>query len=306
MHVAIAIVSFRSAEDLVGCLAALGASTFTDFEVIVCENGGAQAFADLTASLPARLPGGQTVRAILAGGNVGYAAGCNLCIRAAPNAEAWWILNPDTQPSSGALAALVDRMAVGDCDAVGGTLQLPNGTVQSHGGRWRTGFARAVSLGYGRPISEAVDASLVERRQNYLSGASMLVGRRFWETAGPMREDYFLYCEEVEWCLRAIELGLRLGFAPEAVVLHQGGASTGNSTDVRRQARTPVFLNERNRLLLTRDRFPGALPMAVVAAFLLIFLRFARRGAWNQMGYAMAGWRAGLADERGPPDWIVA
>ena len=134
----------------------------------------------------------------------------------------------------------------------------------------------------------------------------MLVGRRFWETAGPMREDYFLYCEEVEWCLRAIELGLRLGFAPKAVVLHQQGASTGASTDVRRQARTPVFLGERNRLILTRDRFPGALPMAVVAAFLLIFLRFARRGAWRQMGYAMAGWRAGLADERGPPDWIVA
>ena len=36
---------------------------------------------------------------------------------------------------------------------------------------------------------------------NYILGASILAGRRFLEVAGPMREDYFLYAEEVEWGL---------------------------------------------------------------------------------------------------------
>ncbi len=42
----------------------------------------------------------------------------------------------------------------------------------------------------------------------------------FVEVNGLMREDYFLYAEEVEWCLRAKRRGLRLGLAPAARILH--------------------------------------------------------------------------------------
>jgi len=38
---------------------------------------------------------------------------------------------------------------------------------------------------------------------NYILGASMLIDGTFLSRAGHMRDDYFLYCEEVEWCLRA-------------------------------------------------------------------------------------------------------
>ena len=41
-----------------------------------------------------------------------------------------------------------------------------------------------------------------------LLGASV-VGRAMLDAVGPMRDDYFLYCEEVEWCLRAKAAGLR-------------------------------------------------------------------------------------------------
>jgi hypothetical protein len=229
----------------------------------------------------------------------------NLCIAEAPDADAWWILNPDTEPEPSALRLLVERLAAGDCDAVGGVLSFPDGRVQSVGGLWRGWAARAVSLGRDKSLSDVSMARAeLERRQNYLSGASMLVSRRFRELAGPMREDYFLYCEEVEWCLRACARGARLGFASEARVMHRQGSTTGHDMSFRRQARMPVYLNERNRLLLTRDRFPSLLPLAAVVAFGLIFLRFARRGAWRQLSYAIDGWRAGLAGERGQPAWV--
>lgn len=304
-HVAIAIVGFKNVSDIVHCLGELGRSTYADFEVIICENGGPDAYAALTAQIPASLPGGQAVRAVLAPGNLGYAGGVNRCLEETPEADAWWVLNPDTHPYPEALGALVARLEKGDCDAVGCTIHLPNGLVQSHGGRLNRWLARAVSIGHSTPLEPRPDPATIEALQNYLNGAAMLMGRRFVETTGPMREEYFLYCEEVEWCLRGLDRGMRLGFASDALVLHYQGTTTGNPPDIRQRGKTPVYLNERNKILMVRDLFPARLPIVVVTAFLVIFARFARRGAWRQLGYALEGWVAGLRDERGRPGWIA-
>lgn len=304
MHVAVAIVGFRNPVDISHCLEALERSTHGDFEVIICENGGAAAFEELCAALPKRLAGGQPVRAVMAPGNLGYAGGVNRCLQETPAADAWWVLNPDTQPDPEAMALQVARLSVGDCEAVGSTIYLPDGRVQSHGGRWLPWFARAESIGHGTPLTQEPDPAYVEKAQNYLNGASMMIGRRFLEVVGPMREEYFLYCEEVEWCLRGGELGMRLGFSPGARVLHHAGTTTGSYDDIRSRPKTPVYLNERNKMLTTRDCFPARLPVAAVAAIALIFLRFGRRGAWRQVGYALEGWISGLGNLRGVPGWL--
>jgi GT2 family glycosyltransferase len=302
-RVAVCIVSYHSAADILRCLDGLSKSAWRDFEVVVCENGGADAFQSLSAQLPEQLPGGQRVRALFAERNLGYAGGVNHCIQNSRDADAWWILNPDTYPSPEALAALADRVQRGDCEAAGNTLHLPDGQVQSHGGVWRRPLARAVSIGYGAPVDEAPDPAAIECVQNYLNGASMLVSRRFVEVTGLMDESYFLYCEEVEWCLRAAARGLRLGFAPNGLVLHERGTSTGNSADLKTRSRLSVYLGERNRLILTRDLFPALLPVAAAAALALLVLRFGRGRAWRQLGYALQGWAAGLLNRRGPPSW---
>jgi GT2 family glycosyltransferase len=304
MHVAVVIVGFRNAHDVAGCLAALERSTHTDFEVVVCENGGSQSYAALIAAIPSALPCGQSVRAVQAPRNLGYAGGVNLGMAAAPDADAWWVLNPDTEAEPQALAQLVARLRRGDVEAVGGVVYLPADRVQNYGGRWRALIARPVALGHGRPVAEPVEAAPVEAAQSYISGASMLISRRFLERVGPMREDYFLYVEEVEWCLRAREKGVQLGFAPEARVLHRAGSTTGSHDRSAAQPKTPVYLDERNKLLVTRDRFPLLLPLAAPALLLQLVAKYGRRGAWRQVGYALQGWAAGLMNRRGPPSWI--
>ncbi|WP_312162792.1 glycosyltransferase family 2 protein [Phenylobacterium sp.] len=304
MHVAVCIVAFRNVDDIVGCLGALAASSYRDFEVLICENGGQAAYEALQARLPAALPGGQPVRVVRAPHNLGYAGGVNVGLRETPSADAWWVLNPDTLPGPESLARLAARLAEGDCEAVGNTVYLPGGRVQSHGGRWRPWLARAVSIGHGTAHGGAVDKAQVEREQSYLNGASMMIGRRFLDAVGPMREDYFLYCEEVEWCLRGLQHGMRLGYAPGADVLHEAGTTTGSYDHIRSRPRTPIYLGERNKLLTARDRHPLKLPVAAAAALALLCLRFGRARAWRQLGYALQGWLAGLRGERGPPPWL--
>ena len=304
MSVAVAIVGYRNPDDLVRCIAALQASTYQDYQVVICENGGEAAYQALQRCLPTTLRGGQPLQLIQAPDNLGFAGGVNVCLAATPDADAWWVLNPDTEPYPETMARLVARLAAGDCEAVGSTLHLPSGKVQSHGGRWESWLARAISIDHGSDLGIKPDPAAIERRQNYLNGASMLVSRRFLEATGPMREDYFLYCEEVEWCLRARRAGMRLGFAADALILHHQGTTTGNSRALNKRPRMPVFLNERNKILLTRDLYPAALPVVALSSVTVCAVRYARRGAWRQLSHALAGWRAGLRNERGPPRQI--
>lgn len=304
MHVAVCIVTFRNVDDVQRCLAALARSTYADFEVAICENGGAEAFARLEAVLPKALPGGQGVRAVASDGNPGYAAGVNRCLRETPDADAWWVLNPDTDAEPEALAALVERLQAGGCDAVAGTVYTPERTIDSRAGGWRPWLGRTFSIGFGEPLDSPADVAGVERLTSYVPGCCMLLSRRFLETVGPMREDFFLYCEEVEWCLRASDHGMRFGYAPGCRVLHYKGTTTGSVGDMRNRPRGPVYLDERNKILLTWIRGPVRLITVAPSALLLLSLRFGKRRAWKQLGYALSGWLAGLRNERGKPAWL--
>ena len=98
---------------------------------------------------------------------------------------------------------------------------------------------------------------------------------------------------------------MKLGIAADALVLHHQGTTTASVTDITKRSRMPVYLDERNKMLLTRDLYPVRVPVAALAAFILLFLRFARRRAWRQLGYGLSGWFAGLRNQRGKPAWVV-
>jgi GT2 family glycosyltransferase len=305
MHVAVVIVSFRNPGDVVCCLKALSASDYQDFEVVICENGGPAAFETLNAAIESHLPGGQPVRTLLAPGNLGYGAGVNLGLSAAPGADAWWVLNPDTEPSSAAMSALAARLAKGDCDMAGCAVTFSDGRYESYGGRWLPFFAEPVSMGYGDRTAPA-DVAALEAKVNYFSGASCMISTRFLSTVGPMREDYFLYCEDVEWGYRASRRGMRFGFAPGASVIHHQGTTTGSYPDLRKRPKTPLYLDTRNKILMTFDGTWWLLPFAASSVLAILFIRCAKRGAWRQFCYGLSGWFAGLRNERGAPDWIGA
>jgi len=302
--VAVIIVSFHSLPDIVHCLSALEKSTWRQFRVVICENGGEDAYRKLQANLPPQLGSGQPVELLPAPGNLGYAGGINFAIDHTIPADAYWILNPDTQPEPPALDAMMARLARGDCSAVGHDLVGNDGRLGSRGGKWLKWSARAISLDKGKPRQPLGDSGKLENRFNYISGASLLIDRGFYRRVGKMREDYFLYCEEVEWCLRAIRDGEKLGYAPDAVVHHAQGTATGAGGGLRAQSKLAVYLMERNRILLTRDLYPALMPVAVPLSLLHIVIKYAKGRAWRQGSYAISGWLAGLGNKRNKPGWL--
>ncbi|MEO8894549.1 MAG: glycosyltransferase, partial [Rhizomicrobium sp.] len=277
--VAVIIVSFHSLPDIARCLAAVEKSTWRQFRVVICENGGEDAYQRLQTNLPRQLKSGQAVELLLAPDNLGYAGGINFAIDRTAPADAYWILNPDTQPETQALEAMMARLGRGDCSAIGHDLVGTDGRLGSRGGKWLKWSARAISLDKGKLRRPIGDIAKLESRLNYISGASLLVTRGFYQRVGKMREDYFLYCEEVEWCLRAIRHGERFGYAEDAVVQHAQGTATGAGGGLRAQSKLAVYLMERNRILLTRDLYPALMPVAVPLSLLHIAIKYAKAGA---------------------------
>jgi N-acetylglucosaminyl-diphospho-decaprenol L-rhamnosyltransferase len=326
----VAIVGYRNATEVRACLEALACSTEQNFSISICENGGREAYLALIAALgglvektqvtsqivdervvsvwTGRLSShNQLVRIYLANANLGYAGGINVCIRQLnPTEERWsavWVLNPDTEPHPQALAALVDRARQGDYAIVGSRIVF-KGTkqVQAYGGRWRLMMARGANIGMYQEANTVPSSEEVERRMNYVLGASLYATNSFIHSVGLMDERYFLYCEEVDWCLRRGDL--RLGYAHESVVYHLGSTTIGGTAPARERSSLSVYLAERNGLLLTRRFFPKHYPLVVLTT-LLFTAKFLQAGAFKNFLVALIGWWAGVRGAIGPPPrWL--
>ncbi|QYJ79927.1 glycosyltransferase family 2 protein [Shewanella acanthi] len=61
----------------------------------------------------------------------------------------------------------------------------------------------------------------------YINGAFMSMRKRTLTTLGIMDESYFMWCEEIDWCLTAKKLGIEMFCVPNLYVIHViGGASS--------------------------------------------------------------------------------
>lgn len=84
---------------------------------------------------------------------------------------------------------------------------------------------RSVNRGLGQPDIGQYDT--VEQVAGLCFGAALLRTALFEaDHVGPMAEKYFLYYEDVDWCLRAGALGWRFYSSPEAVVTHRHSFTT--------------------------------------------------------------------------------
>jgi GT2 family glycosyltransferase len=321
----IAIIGYRNAGDIRACVAALANSTARDFQISVCENGGPSSYRALREALDGLVDfaetvsalrdgrvtstsggrlrqSGQVVRLYEAKTNLGYAGGVNVCIRQMRPDEKWsavWVLNPDTEPEPGALAALIARAAEGPYDIVGSRLVFKSiARVQSYGGRWRPFLARGFNIGTNALLDAQPDVEAIEREMTYVSGASLFASRDYVESVGLMDERYFLYCEEIDWCLRRGER--KLGYAHDAIVYHAHGTTTGSNLNRKSRSAFSVYFDERSKLLLARRFYPTYFPFALVIS-LLLTLQYLRVGAIKNFFVAIRGWFAGLRGEVGIP-----
>jgi GT2 family glycosyltransferase len=180
------------------------------------------------------------VELVSMGRNAGFSAANNAAM-AIGTAPYVLLLNPDTEVPEGALGQLlgaleadpglgavgprlVDRVGIPDHNAKR-AFPTPSDALKHFLGRSRI----AASSAYRTPdVAEDAVADV-----DAISGACMMVRRAALADVGLLDEGFWMYGEDLDWCLRFHRGGWRVRYVGSATVLHVKGGASGPSRGLR-------------------------------------------------------------------------
>jgi GT2 family glycosyltransferase len=163
--------------------------------------------------------------------NGGFAYANNFAIKYLSNivVDYYWFLNNDTEVTPYSLSFLVSKMNNNPTIGICGSTLLHHGTDTIHvlGGGFFCKYSCSTSLFYSeRSLKSILPVEIEKVKIDFVAGASMLVSKEFIRDIGLMNESYFLYFEELDWAVRALNC-YQIGFEYRSVVYHKVGSSIG-------------------------------------------------------------------------------
>ncbi|MBN1201194.1 MAG: glycosyltransferase family 2 protein [Anaerolineae bacterium] len=181
--------------------------------------------------------------------NLGFAGGNNHAMRlmgfsnqpgesaSAELPQAVYLLNSDTRTQPGATRALFDALlSLPRAGVVGARLSYGDGSFQHSAFRF-PGLAQLIIDLF--PVPGRLHDSAINGRYprpaylgnkpfpvDHTLGATMMIRREVIEQTGLFDEQYFMYCEEIDWSMRIRRAGWKIYCVPSAHVIHLAGQST--------------------------------------------------------------------------------
>jgi N-acetylglucosaminyl-diphospho-decaprenol L-rhamnosyltransferase len=231
MDLSIIIVSYNTRQLILECLRSVFEQTLViNYEVIVVDNASSD---DSVGAIARSFP---QVRLIASKENHGFARANNLAARKAKG-DYLLLLNPDTVVLNRANEILFSvAKAHPKAGIYGGRTLFPDGTVNpkccfGETTAWSL-FCRA--FGFSRILKNTVFFNPESygsweydtlKQVDIITGCFFMVKRDLWEQLAGFNPIFFMYGEEVDFCLRARKLGYRPLFTPDAEIIHYGEAS---------------------------------------------------------------------------------
>jgi hypothetical protein len=289
-ELSVCIVNWNTRQDLEQAIASvLTSEAGLSLEVIVLDNASTDGSAEMVRE---RFPG---VTLLRSGENVGFARGYNRAIGAARSRHVL-ALNPDTVVCPGALGRLVSFMdAQPDAGAAGPRLLNSDGSLQYSCRHFPTPMAailRNTFLGRLRPRNHHTRSYLMAdwdhgtaQPVDWVSGAALCLRREAWEQVGGFDEGFFMYAEDMDWCLRAQQSGWKVYYVPDAVIVHH----IGRSSDQRPFPMVVAFHRSMARFYLKHyaSKWPPVIRLVPVAGIWLragvVMLQTILRRTWDRM-----------------------
>jgi GT2 family glycosyltransferase len=240
------LVNYNTRDLLRNCLASIPLDEVEGCEVIVVDNASSD---DSCAMVRSQFP---WVRLIESSINGGFSKGNNLGIRAA-TARYILLLNSDTIVRPGALRCMVEFLEAHP-DAGGVTCRLLNadGSIQPCAGsrpgplmlamrltrisrliggeRARARIRKYLGPVLGATVRTYLDpyvATVDPVEVDNIGAACLMLRRAVIEEVGPLDEEFFMYLEDVDYCIRMRSAGWCLFYLPEKEIVHLVGASSG-------------------------------------------------------------------------------
>ena len=295
----IVIVNYRTAGLTVDCLASLEpqvAAARRDglgvVQVDLVDGGSGDGSAEALREAIEREGWGGWVNLIVSAENRGFAGGNNLAIvpalAEADPPDFVWLLNPDTVVRDGALRELLTFMLEHpDVGIAGSRLEdLDPPTPQRSAFRFpsvASEFETSLRLGV---VSKLLRQKIVappfrdEKHQiDWVIGASMMVRREVFDVVGPLDGRYFMYYEELDFCLAARRADYPCWYVPGSRVVHLVGQASGVTSSEPKdkpRKRRPAYWFESRRRYFVKNYGPlyaAAADAAWIVGYSLRMLR---------------------------------
>lgn len=249
-RIGVVLINWDGEEFTIPCIKSLMASTVLPWKIIVVDNASTDGSPEHIA---ARFPDVDLIRNDT---NLGFTGGNNVGIRSVLNsAEYIWLLNNDTVVQPTCLERLLGEMEKDRSIAsVTGKILYPppDKRIWYAGAKFHYWRLSARHRGAGED-----DVGQYDRSEDvpFISGCCMMMKKEAFETVGLFDDTFFAYSEDLDWCLRARRLGLRLRYVPGAILYHRVSASLHKHRGKISGGTTSpfgVYITNRNRLYIIR------------------------------------------------------
>jgi len=245
--ISIIIVTYNSNDYIEACLRSIARELQPyHYEVIVVDNASQQ-------PLPAIESIYNHVQVIQNPINAGFARANNTGMRHA-SGKILWLLNPDTVLLPGCVpAALHCLQRSPQVGIVGTRLLNADQTIQNSLLASPNVFIEALRIFFlpgllkllldrcagvkgwmrKRRIAGFFSAETIEQpvEVQQMLGASLLLKREMVQAIGMFNEQFFMYMEEADLCVRARRAGWKMLYCPSSLVTHYGGHATWNEAE---------------------------------------------------------------------------
>jgi len=213
--------------------------------------------------------------------NKGFSTGNNIGIKYAffnEESDYIWVLNNDTVVKEDSLTYLVDKMenSPNYVGFLGNKLLYYNSDLlQGLGGKYNKFIAQSTTLGVFEKDKGQYDTDDIKNQVDYPIGASLFFKKDCLLEVGLLNETYFLYFEEMDYVLRAKNMGWHFDICYKSKVWHKEGQSTNQDLNIRSEF--VDCINLKNRILFTKRYFICYLPFVYLSFIPVFFNRILRK-----------------------------
>jgi GT2 family glycosyltransferase len=220
------IVTFNSARTIDSCVQKLEQVVRREkVRLLVWDNTST----DGTPEMLDRLErSGAITQAFHSPSNLGFPAACNELL-ARSDADVVCFLNPDVEIAGDVLLRLVAEVSAPDVGAATVRLQTRDGRPQPEAARPRPTpwwvFATLSGLGRGRQRFVPQESYDVDRDVECAMGALIVARRAVVDRVDGFDTSVFMYLEDLDFCRRIRDAGLRIRYLGSSSATHISGAS---------------------------------------------------------------------------------
>lgn len=252
-RIAIVLLNFNNYLDTINCIKSLKCIRNKDFITIVVDNKSTNNSLEKLKVLE-----NNKIIVVDSRKNGGFAYGNNIGIAIALKRQVDYVLllNNDTLVTSDFLDKLLDCFSEKDNVGIATCRIMYNEDrkkVWYAGGQMDWNNLRAIHYN----INEYEFKIQKIEEVDFASGCCMLISSKCLHEIGGLSEDYFMYCEDMDYCIKAQENGYRILYNPRAVIYHcvsssGGGADSPFVIEWSNRSRRIIFKKYKNHIDKTK------------------------------------------------------